>query len=84
MNVSPLDRLLPEDENSTVSAPNRRAASEKLVRVRVEFSKNKFAQVRPASAEILWRQPRVACLNAYAASKIVFSSSALSRSKSNK
>ena len=49
MNVSPLDRLLPEEENSTVSAPSRRAASEKLLRVRVEFSKNRLASVRPAS-----------------------------------
>ena len=49
MNVSPFDRLLPEAEKSTVSAPNRRAASEKLVRVRVDGSKNRFAQVRPAS-----------------------------------
>ena len=47
MNVSPFDRLLPEDEKSIVSAPKRRAASEKLVRVRVEGSKNKLAQVRP-------------------------------------
>ena len=31
MNVSPFDRLLPEAEKSTVSAPSRRAASEKLV-----------------------------------------------------
>ncbi len=32
--VSPLARLLPLDENSTVSAPRRLAASEKLLRVR--------------------------------------------------
>jgi diguanylate cyclase (GGDEF)-like protein len=44
MTVSPLAVLLPEDENSTVSAPRRRAASEKLLRVRVLFSKNRVRQ----------------------------------------
>ena len=53
MNVSPFDRLLPEEEKSTVSAPSRRAASEKLVRVRVEFSKNKFATSCRESTESL-------------------------------
>jgi hypothetical protein len=47
MNDSPFDTLLPDDENSIVSAPKRRAAKEKLFRVRVEFSKNKFAHVVP-------------------------------------
>ena len=52
MNVSPLERLLVEAEKSTVSAPSRRAASEKLVRVRVEFSKNRLTQVLPVSSGI--------------------------------
>ena len=39
-----------------------RAASEKLVRVRVEFSKNRLATVRPVSASILAAQPLVADL----------------------
>ena len=52
MNVSPFDRLLVEAEKSTVSAPSRRAASEKLVRVRVEFSKNRLTQVLPVSSGI--------------------------------
>ena len=46
MNVSPFDVLLPVEEKSTVSAPSRRAASEKLFRVRVQFSKNRLASVR--------------------------------------
>ena len=53
MNVSPFDRLLVEAEKSIVSAPSRRAASEKLFRVRVEFSKNRLTQVLPASTGIL-------------------------------
>ena len=52
MNVSPFDRLLVEAEKSSVSAPNRRAASPKLVRVRVEFSKNKLTQVLPVRSGI--------------------------------
>ena len=49
MNVSPLDRLLPDDEKSTVSAPSRRAAREKLVCGAGEVSKNRLAQSgRPA------------------------------------
>ena len=55
MNVSPFDRLLPEAEKSTVSAPSRRAASEKLVRVRVEASKNRLAQVLPREDRNLLR-----------------------------
>ena len=56
MNVSPFDRLLVEAEKSSVSAPSRRAASEKLFRVRVEFSKNRLTQVLPASRGI-FRSP---------------------------
>ena len=76
MNVSPFDRLLVEAVKSTVSAPNRRAASEKLVRVRVEASKNRFAQVLPARTGIFCLQPAVASLNITAVSRIVRSSSA--------
>jgi hypothetical protein len=36
-----------DEENSTVSAPSRFAANEKLLRVRVLFSKKRFAIVRP-------------------------------------
>ena len=43
--------LLVEAEKSTVSAPKRRAANEKLVRVRVESSKNRLTQVLPARRE---------------------------------
>src|SRR5690242_12625759 len=72
-----------DDEKSMVSAPSRRAANEKLVRVRVEFSKNRFAQVRPARMGIFCVQLPLASLNATAASRMMFSSSAerLSRSK---
>ena len=42
MNVSPLLRLEPPGEKSTVSAPSRRAARPKLVRVRVDGSKNRL------------------------------------------
>src|SRR4029079_19517471 len=76
MKVSPFDRLLPEAEKSTVSAPNRRAAREKLVRVRVEGSKNKLAQQRPVSSDSFCRQPTVASLNAAALSRISVNSSA--------
>ena len=68
--------LLPEEENSTVSAPRRLAASEKLLRVRVEFSKNKFARVRPVSTLILRRQSSVAALKRSAVSSKQFNSSA--------
>ncbi len=48
MNVSPFDRLLLEAVKSTTSAPSRLAARPKLVRVRVEFSKNRFEDVLPS------------------------------------
>src|SRR5688572_883906 len=76
MNVSPLDKLLPEAEKSTVSAPSRRAANAKLVLVRVDGSKNRFAQVLPARTEIFSRQSLVASLNITAVSRIRLISSA--------
>ena len=84
MIVSPFDRLRAEAEKSTVSAPNRRAASEKLVRVRVEASKNKLAQVLPARTGIFCLQPAVASLNVTAVSRIVLNSSGDRLSRSNK
>ena len=51
MTVSPLAVLLPDDENSTVSAPSRRAASEKLLRVRVLILKEQIGQ-RPAGKHL--------------------------------
>jgi len=84
MNVSPFDKLLPEEEKSMVSAPNRRAASEKLVRVRVEFSKNRFAHVRPARSGSFCVQSAEASLSRAAVSKIVVISSADSDSRSSK
>ena len=62
MNDSPFERLLDEAEKSTTSAPSRRAASAKLVLVRVEFSKNRLTIVVPFSTESLRRQPSVASL----------------------
>ena len=50
MNVSPLDRLDTLAEKSCVSAESRLAARLKLVRVRVEFSKNRLKTIRPWSA----------------------------------
>src|ERR1017187_9497556 len=50
MNDSPFDRLDPLGEKSCVSADNRFAARLKLVRVRVEFSKNRLKTIRPRSA----------------------------------
>ena len=47
MNDSPLLRLEPPGEKSTVSAPSRRAARPKLVRVRVDGSKNRLATTAP-------------------------------------
>ena len=84
MNVSPFDRLLPEEEKSIVSAPSRRAASEKLVRVRVEFSKNRLAQVRPARIGIFCAQLAVASLNVTALSRMMLISSADRLSTSNR
>ncbi len=84
MNVSPFDRLLPLAEKSIVSAPSRRAASEKLVLVRVDDSKNKLAQVRPPRTEIFCVQPAVASLNVTAVSRIVVISSADRLSTSNR
>src|SRR6185437_12310806 len=84
MNVSPFDRLLPEAEKSTVSAPSRRAASEKLVRVRVEGSKNKLAQVRPVNTGSFCLQPAVASLKVAAASRMQFNSSADRSSRPNR
>ena len=59
MNVSPLERLLLEAEKSTTSADSRRAARPKLVRVRVEFSKNRLATTVPASS-LDFGSPRLA------------------------
>ncbi len=84
MNVSPLDRLLPDEEKSIVSAPSRRAASEKLVRVRVEFSKNRFAQVRPARTGSFRVQLAVASLNVPALSRMTLISSAERLSRSSR
>ena len=66
MIVSPFDRLLAAAEKSTVSAPSRRAASEKLVRVRVEFSKNSVTHVVPASKACRRCPAFKACLKATA------------------
>ena len=75
INVSPFDRLLPEDEKSIVSAPSRRAASAKLVLVRVEFSKNRLATVVPDSRSTFLEQLSVRALNCSAVSRIVVISS---------
>src|SRR5262245_60609712 len=84
MNVSPFDKLLPDAENSIVSAPNRRAAREKLVRVRVEFSKKRLQTVLPGNTETFCRQPPVASLKANAVSSTTRISSAERLSKSSK
>ena len=84
MNDSPLERLLVEAEKSTTSAPSRRAASEKLVRVRVEFSKNRFTTVEPVSTESLRRQWSVASLKRAAVSSSSRISSPVSRSRSSR
>ena len=47
MKVSPLERLETLAEKSWVSAESRLAARLKLVRVRVEFSKNRLKTIRP-------------------------------------
>ncbi len=47
---SPLDVLDPEDEKLRMSAERRFAASSKLVRVRVDASKKRFATVFPRNA----------------------------------
>src|SRR3954451_12975495 len=50
MKVSPLERLDELAVKSWVSAESRLAARLKLVRVRVEFSKNRLKTIRPWSA----------------------------------
>ena len=84
MNDSPLERLLVEAEKSTTSAPSRRAANEKLVRVRVEFSKNRFTTVEPVSTASLRRQWPVASLKRAAVSSNSRISSPVSRSRSSR
>jgi len=76
MKLSPLATLLVPAEKSTTSAPSRRAASEKLSRVRVEFSKNRLAIVWPVSRATFSVQPFVASLSRTAVSRINVSSSA--------
>jgi len=78
------ETLLPLLLNSTVSAPSRLAASEKLFRVLVLFSKNKFAQVFPLSNASLLRHPPVACFIQAAISSRVVISSADNDSSSSK
>ena len=81
MKVSPFETLLVEAEKSTVSAPKRRAASEKLVRVRVEFSKNSVTQVLPFRSGSCERSWAIACLKTAALSRISVISSAERSSK---
>src|SRR3954451_19776648 len=50
MKVSPLERLDELAVKSWVSAESRLAARLKLVRVRVEFSKNRLKTIRPCRA----------------------------------
>src|SRR3954463_5402885 len=50
MNDSPLERLETLGVKSCVAAESRLAARLKLVRVRVEFSKNRLKTIRPCSA----------------------------------
>ena len=47
LKLSPFFRLLEEAVKFTVSALSRFCASSKLIRVRVEFSKNRFTMVTP-------------------------------------
>ena len=84
MNVSPFDRLLVEAEKSSVSAPSRRAASVKLFRVRVEFSKNRLTQVLPVSSESFRSPAAIARLNTSALSRTSEISSAESSSRPNR
>ena len=81
--VSPFERLLVAAEKSTTSAPSRRAASPKLVRVRVEFSKNKLTQVLPTSMGNLRCPWSNAFLNLSAVSRISKISSAERSSSPN-
>ena len=57
MNDSPLLNDEPPGEKSRVSAPSRRAARPKLVRVRVDGSKNRLATTLPFRSERLSRPP---------------------------
>lgn len=66
--VSPLDTLLPLPLNSRTSAERRDAARWKLMLVRVESSKNRFATTRPRKAGTFFtlrvetsEKPRAVC-----------------------
>ena len=52
---SPLETLEPAAVIETASAPSRLAAISKLVRVRVEASKNKFTIILPAQVSSFFK-----------------------------
>src|SRR3954466_2418013 len=84
MNVSPLDRLETLALKSCTSADSRLAARLKLVRVRVEFSKNRLKTIRPCSAGTFFRLRVEISVNDSAVSRIATISSRDSSSRPSK
>src|SRR5947207_1272271 len=68
--VSPLETLDPEAETLTVSADNLFSANSNDIRVRVEFSKNKFTMVEPRSAGTFLIARSLISLNGSAVSRM--------------
>ena len=68
INVSPFFVLLSAAVKFTLSAPRRLAAISKLVRVRVEFSKNALMTVLPRSESDFLTSERLSALNSRARS----------------
>ncbi len=81
MNDSPFERLEPLGEKSCVSADSRLAARLKLVRVRVEFSKNRLKTIRPCRAGTFLRLRVEISANDSAVSRIARISSRESSSR---
>src|SRR5262245_6574288 len=81
MKLSPLERLEPPGVKSRVSALSRRAARLKLVRVRVDGSKNRFTTTLPLRNVRFLRRFWLSSTKFSAVSRMVTSSSRLSSSR---
>ncbi len=84
MKLSPFERLEPPVVKSMVSALNRLAASPKLVRVRVDGSKNRLTTTLPLSWVSFPRRLWLTSINSSALSKIVSNSVRLKLSSSSR
>src|SRR5450631_3190810 len=84
LRVSPFLNEDASAEKFTMSAVNRCAASSKLMRVRVDGSMNRFTTVLPRSAGTFLIARSPTALNAFAVSRTVTISSAVSDSMSSR